>query len=150
MQSLAFNAEPRAQGAFSSAREGNWNEYLKDNLTWTLAHKFGLGSSQLVNEKSLRDIMEKPVADLKQALKARAAVYGSSLDTTWFAQGYDLSAKVKSSSARRQAKTMLITEPLLVAQIGAQKIRKLLTEGNETVLPAVGPARTGTAGQDNL
>ena len=73
------------------------------------------------------------MTDLKQTLKARAAVYGSALDPSWFCKGVDLSSKVKTLQDRRVARGMLIGAALFTVQMGAQKIRKLLSEGKAGV-----------------
>ena len=84
---------------------------------------------------------------LKQALQARAAVYGNLLDASWFCKNFDLSSKAQSLDRRRQARSMLSGASLFVAQIGAQAIRKQLTTGDDDVFSEINLATVGTAGQ---
>ena len=75
-------------------------------------------TSQLANEKDLSDLQQtKGVSpDLRQALQARAAIYGDLLDPAWFVRNTDLSAKAKSVKDRRIARSMLIGSVLLIAR----------------------------------
>ena len=82
MTSIACNAGSRARGIFNSANDEGTDKEVNEQLTWALAQKFNLGSTQQANEKALKSIVKKQglAADLKQAVKARAAVYGSQVD----------------------------------------------------------------------
>ena len=86
-------------------------------------------------------------ADLQQALKARAAIYGKTLDPTHFRKGVDLSSKAKNHRDRRRARGMFIGAPLLVAQVGAHNIRKMLNDGDRSILQNMRLDTRGTAAQ---
>ena len=86
-------------------------------------------------------------ADLQQALKARAAIYGKTLDPTHFRKGVDLSSKAKNHRDRRRARGMFIGAPLLVAQVGAHNIRKMLNDGDRSILQKMRLDTRGTAAQ---
>ena len=86
-------------------------------------------------------------ADVKQALKARAAVYGQLLDPSWFCKGFDLSAKTKTNKSRQLARAMFFGSVLFAAQLGAQKLRSLMTKGDRTILENMRPSSYGTAAQ---
>ena len=121
---------------------------MNDNLTWAIAQKLNIGSTQHSNEKALLTLKEKgTVTDLKQTLKARAAVYGAELDPSYFRKGFDLSAKTKTPKDRRVAWGMPASTALFVAQVGAHNIRKLLTQGDGAVLANIRPEARGTATQ---
>ena len=51
-------------------------------------------------------------------MKARAAVYGTSLDPKYFDKGKDLSKKTKNPRDRRIARGMLIGSALLLHKLG--------------------------------
>lgn len=72
--------------------------------------------------------------DLEKVLQYRAEIYGNQLETTWFSHGSDLSIKLKSQRERNIARSMLVGAPVLVAQKGAQKLRKRMLEGDSQVL----------------
>ena len=114
-----------------------------------MAQKLDIGSAQMVNEQALLNITKSKgsTADLKQALKARAAIYGATLDLSHFRKGADLSAKVKTAKDRRRARGMFIGAPLFVAQAGAHNIRKLLSDGDQSILASMKPDTWGTAAQ---
>ena len=149
MTSIAGNAGSRSQGIFNSVWEDGSDKVVNEQLTWALAQKFNLGSTQQANEKALKSIVKKQgsTADLKQAIKARAAVYGSQMDPSWYVKSFDLSAKLKTSKSRRQARGVLLGAPLFVAQVGAHSIRGTLNEGERSVLKDMNLATRGTAGQ---
>ena len=106
-----------------------------------MAQKLDIGSAQMANEQALLNITKSKgsTADLKQALKARAAIYGATLDPSHFRKGADLSAKVKTAKDRRRARGMFIGAPLFVAQAGAHNIRKLLNDGDQSILANMKP-----------
>ena len=62
-------------------------------------------------------------------------------------KSFDLSAKLKTSKSRRQARGVLVGAPLFVAQVGAHSIRGTLTEGDRSILKDMNRAARGTAGQ---
>ena len=78
MSYIACKAESRAQVILNSAFKGGTNKEVNEQLTWALVQIFNLGSTQQEN-MVLKNMVEKQgsTADLKQALKVRAAVYGS-------------------------------------------------------------------------
>ena len=92
-----------AQDAFGSG------EKQDSDLAWAIAFNYMLSPAQQFNEKSLKMVLKNKgtCTDLKQALKARAAVYGQLLEPAWFCKGVDLSTKTKlTSKSRRLAKAM--------------------------------------------
>ena len=149
MYSIANNAEARVKGIFNSVTDGSSDKALHDNLTWAMAQKLNVGSAQHSNEKALLNILKEKgaVTDLKQALKARAAVYGASLDPSYFGKGKDLSKKTKTPRERRVARGMPTGSVLFAAQIGAHNVRKLLTDGDRVTLNEMRPDTRGTAAQ---
>ena len=105
---------------------------------------------QQFNEKSLKAVLQNKgsCADLKQPLKGRAAVNGQLLDPSWFCKGVDLSAKTKTNpKSRRLARAMFIGAVLFVSQLGFQELRRMMTEGDRTVLDNMDLTSYGTAAQ---
>ena len=149
MNLIASNAEANTRGIFSSVIDGRVNQSRHDNLTWAIAKKLDIGSAQMANEQALLNITKSKgsTADLKQALKARAAIYGSTLDPSHFRKGTDLSAKAKTTRDRRRARGMFISAPLFVAQAGAHHIRRLLSDGDRSTVRDMKPDTRGTAAQ---
>ena len=131
MSAIACNAGDRAKGTFSNLSRGG--DLFRDAFTQTLALKLNLTTTQRANEKALLDMKNArgSPAGLKQALQARAALYGELLDPAWFSKNSDLSSKTKSLKNRRVARSMLAGAVLLVAQLGAHEIRKLLSSSTE-------------------
>ena len=80
MSTIACNAGAEAKGIFSNLEGGD--EKYRDQLTQALALKLNFQTTQQANEKALHDLFKSkgPSPDLKQALQARAAIYGSLLD----------------------------------------------------------------------
>ena len=80
MSAIACNAEVGAQGRFNLI--SGENDTFKENISQALALKFNLKTTQQANEKALLDIKKSrgSSAGLKQALQARAAIYGDLLD----------------------------------------------------------------------
>ena len=116
MSTIEDRTKAGSQGAFGSGEKQETSE-----LAWAIAHKYMLSSTQQFNEKSLRTVLKNKGActDLKQALKARAAVYGQLLDPAWFGKGVDLSAKTKlTPKSRRVARAMFAGAALFAAQLG--------------------------------
>ena len=76
MNMIAINAEANTRGIFSSVIDGRADESRHDSLTWAIAQEL-LGSAQKANEQALLNITKskRSAADLKYALKARAALY---------------------------------------------------------------------------
>ena len=79
MSSIACNAEFLAKGTFSNVANN-----FKDQLSQALALQLNFKTTQQANEKALRSLLKSQglATDLKQALQARAAVYGGLLDTS--------------------------------------------------------------------
>ena len=59
-------------------------------------------------------------------------------------QNFDLSAKTQSLSQRRLARSMFLGSVLLVAQLGAHRIRTMLSKGKSGVLKNLRPEAHGT------
>ena len=116
-------------------------------MTQALALKLNFKTTQQANEKALRSLIKSSglATDLKQALQARAAIYGGLLDPSWFNRGFDLGAKADDLPLRRQAPAMLIGGVLLVAQLGAHRIRSLLSDGKQGILDNIRSSSVGTA-----
>ena len=82
MSSIACNAGAETKGIFSNLYQGG--EHFKDEFAQALALKLNLTTTQRANEKALLDLTKSngSSAGLKQALQARAAMYGELLDPT--------------------------------------------------------------------
>ena len=149
MTTVEGKANGRAQGVFGSGvNEGQKQE--TSELAWAIAQKYMLSSAQQFNEKTLKTVLKNKgaCADLKQALKARAAVYGQLLDPAWFSKGVDLSAKTKMTpKSRRLARAMFAGAVLFASQLGFKELRKLITDGDKKTLADIDPASYGTAAQ---
>ena len=147
MSSIACNAETQSQGVFSNISGGD--DKFREQLTQALALKINFKTTQHANEKALLQIIKSKGSahELKQALQARAAVYGDLLDTAWFTKNSDLSKKTKDVHQRRLARAMLTGAVVLTAQIGAHRVRTLLTSGDEDVIANIRRDDYGTAGQ---
>ena len=87
---------PFSYSIFSNLSRGG--EPFKDAFAQALALKLNLTTTQRANEKALKDITKSSgaTADLKQALQARAALYGELLEPSYFAKNSDLSLKANS------------------------------------------------------
>ena len=125
------------------------NDNFKDYLTQALAAKLNIKSAQQVNEKSLLKILNDKgsAADLKQAVQARAAVYGSLLDPCWFVKNLDLSSKIKDLKGRRSARATLMGAVLFIAQAGLNNINSILGSGDSEILERLDPTSIGSAAQ---
>ena len=142
-------ARPGGQDAFGAGADIELKQE-SSALAWAIVQKCDLGSTQQFNEKALRTVLKNKgsCADLKQTLKARAAVYGQLLDPSWFCKGVDLSAKTKANpKSRRLARAMFIGAVLFVSQLGFQELRRIMTEGDRTVLDNLHPTARGTSAQ---
>ena len=149
MEALANNAEAGPSGIFRSIVDGKPDGLRQETLNWAIAQKLDIGSAQQANEHALMTVTKAKgsTADLQQALKARAAIYGKTLDPAHFRKGVDLSSKIKNHRDRRRARGMFIGAPLLVAQVGAHNIRKMLNDGDRSTLQNMRLDTRGTAGQ---
>ena len=80
MSAVACNAGENTTGTFSILSA--WGEPIKDEFTKALALKLNLTTAQRANEKALTDLTKSSggSAGLKQALQARAALYGELLE----------------------------------------------------------------------
>ena len=79
MSAIACNAGAEAKGIFSNLPKGG--EHFKDEFAQALALKLNLTTTQRANEKALMDMTKSnSIADLKQSIQARGALYGELLD----------------------------------------------------------------------
>ena len=147
MSKVAQNGCTGAEGKGNSPSLGSDN--FKDYLTQALALKLNIKTSQQANEKSLHSIInaKRSSADLKQAVQARAAVYGPLLNASWFAKNYNLSSKTKDINDRRLARASLVGAVLFVAQLGLQNLQTLLRSGDSSVLDSLKPDTVGSVTQ---
>ena len=135
MSAIACNAGDNTKGTFSNLSQGG--EPFKDELAQALALKLNLTTTQRTNEKALTDLTKASgrSTGLKQALQARAALYGNLLDPNWLVRNSDLSSKT----------TTLLGVVLLVAQLGAHEIRSLISSGQDEALKEIPLNPRGTA-----
>ena len=147
MSAIACNAEAGAKGVFNLVSGGD--DTFKEQVTQALAIKLNLKTNQQANERALRNLLQSKGRNisLKQALQARAAVYGHALDTAWFCKNFDLCSRTQNIHRRRLARSMLAGAPLFMAQTGAQEIRMQLSRGDDEVFTGGNLATRGTAGQ---
>ena len=143
LSTIACNAEARAQGVFSKIFSGVGDNF-RDVINHALTLKLDL--KQQANEKSFATLINSKgsATDLRQALQARAALYGNALSPSWFVQNFDLSAKAQNLNQRRLARSMFLGAVLLVTQLGAHQIRTMLTKGKSGVLKNLRPDAHGT------
>ena len=57
--SIANNAEAGVRGMFNAVIDGGSEKALNDNLTWAIAHKLNIGSTQHSNEKALLTLLKE-------------------------------------------------------------------------------------------
>ena len=121
MSAIANNAEAGAKGVFNLVSGGD--DTFKETVTQALALKLNLKTNQQANERALLNLLKSKgsTVNLKQTLQSRAAIYGNSLDPTWFCKNYALSTKLVDLQRRRMARSLLAAAPLFMAQVGAQK-----------------------------
>ena len=72
--------------------------------------------------------------NIQEILEKRANLYGDNIDPKWFSYDSDLGVKAKSSQERNKARAMLAAAPLMMAQLGAQDLRKRMLEGDSSIL----------------
>ena len=110
--------------------------YLNDQGSKRVSSTWNNQERNLVSEmcKIRRNEKTGFEGDLEKVLQDRAEIYGNQLETTWFSHGSDLSIKLKSQRERNIARSMLVGAPVLVAQKGAQMLRKRMLEGETQVL----------------
>ena len=85
--------------------------------------------------------------DIEEVLKRRAVLYGDNLDPKWFNYKSDLGVKAKSTHDRNNARAMLAAAPLMIAQQGALKLRKIMMEGDTSILTDLRLDETTTVAQ---
>ena len=148
MSAIANNAEAGAKGVFNLV-SGGGDDTFKETVTQALALKLNLKTNQQANERALLNLLKSKgsTANLKQTLQSRAAIYGNSLDPSWFCKNYALSAKLIDLQRRRMARSLLAAAPLFSAQVGAQEIRKELSTRDDDVFDRMGLATRGTVGE---
>ena len=80
MSAIASNASDNTKGIFSNLCRGG--ESFKDEIAQALALKLNLTTTQRANEKALAELSKSrgKTAGLKQAVQARAALYGELLE----------------------------------------------------------------------
>ena len=80
MSAIACNAGENTKGIFSNLCI--WGEPFEDEIAQALALKLNLTTAQRANEKALTDLTKSngASAGLKQAVQARAALYGELLE----------------------------------------------------------------------
>ena len=133
MSSIANDPE----GGISGRHFGNnLDSNFQNEVSQALAIKLDLKTKQHANSKALQKLIKaKGVCPtLKQAIQARAAVYGEVGEPTWFVRSTDISAKASTSVLRRSVRVQLAAAPLTVAQVGLQRLCTLLNSGDSSVL----------------
>ena len=73
-------------------------------------------------------------SSLKQAVQARASVYGEMSEPSWFTKNYDVGGKAQTLKQRRIVRSQLASAPLLVAQTGLYGVQTALHSGDDSVL----------------
>ena len=76
-------------------------------------------------------------SSLKQAVQARAAVYGEMSDATQYTKNFDIGGKAQTLKRRRIVRSQLVSAPLLVTQTGLQRMQATLGSGNDSVLEQI-------------
>jgi hypothetical protein len=110
---------------------------------------FGCNSSYNVSQQALFNVMMSNSArgDMQQILQARAGVYGNSLAPELFRPGVDIGSHVKSIAERNKARAMLAGAPLMVAQLGAQDLKRKMVTGKTDILRSLRLGAPSTVGQ---
>ena len=116
--------------------DGRADKSRHNNLTWAKAQEVDIGSAQMAKEQAILNSIKsrESTVDLNQALKVRAAKYGSTLDPSHFRKGTDQSAEAMTGSDRRRTRVMLIGSTLFVFQARAHNTRKILKDGDQYTL----------------
>ena len=114
----------------------NLDSNFQSEGSQALAIKLDLKTKQHANSKALRKLIKaKGVCPtLKQAVQARAAIYGEVGEPKWFVRNTDISAKAGTSILRRSVRVQLAAAPLTVAQVGLQRLRTVLNSGDSSGL----------------
>ena len=81
-----------------------------------------------------RNYRTEPRGDIQEVLERRGKLYGDNLDPKWFSFDSDLGAKTNSIRDRNKARAMLAAAPLMMAQQGALDLRKIMLEGDTSIL----------------
>jgi len=119
------------------------------------SHEHGISdASELMEQNFLSSMSEirrtdntEAETDLEEVLRERAKIYGKHLDPSWFSHGSDLGGKLKGRNERNLARSMLVGAPLMVAQKGAQTLRKKMIEGDSQILQNLQMDTPTTLGQ---
>ena len=136
MSSIAQNPD---RGATGKVSHRNLDNEFQSEVSQALALKLDLKTRQHANDKMLTKLIRSggKCSALKQAVQARAAIYGEWGEAAWFVSGQDISAKARTLIMRRSVRAQLIAAPLVVAQAGLHRLRVLLGGGDSPVLNSV-------------
>ena len=109
---------------------------MSDNNQEHLQHAADEKEKNLVNVmcEIRRNEKTNSQGGLEEVLQSREKIYGNLLDPTKLSHGSDLDVKLQSMQERSMARSMLAGAPLMVAQMGAQKLRRKMLEGDPGVL----------------
>ena len=97
--------------------------------------------------KIARNHRTEPRGDVQEVLQRRAKLYDEGLDPKWFSYDSDLGKKAKSTQDRNKARALLAAAPLMVAQQGALELRKIMIEGDRSILSGLQLEEKTTVGQ---
>ena len=108
----------------------DWSQLQRE-----LAVKMELSGSQLKQRPLAAILASNPGRSvLTKVLQCRAEIYGDSQDPKMFIKNSDLGGKSRTIMSRNNARSLLASAPLLVAQIGALELNEYLMQGNDAVL----------------
>ena len=136
MSSIARNPDTGIPGRVTT---GHLDDNFKTEVSQALAIKLNLKTRQHAHKKVLQNMVGSggKCSSLKQAVQARAAVYGEVVDPALFARNQDTSRKARTSTLRRTIRSQLAASPLIVAQVGLQRVTALLNTGDSQALARV-------------
>ena len=136
MSSIARNPDTGIPGRVTTS---HLDDNFKTEVSQALAIKLDLKTRQHAHKKVLQKLISSggSCSSLKQALQARAAVYGEVMDPAQFARNQDTSRKARTSTLRRTVRSQLAAAPLIIAQVGLQRLRELLDTGDSQALARV-------------
>ena len=97
--------------------------------------------------KIARNHRTEPRGDIQEVLQRRAKLYDEGLDPKWFSYDSDLGEKAKSTQDRNKARALLAAAPLMVAQQGALDLRKIMMEGDTSILSGLQLEERSTAAE---
>ena len=137
MRMVAQNPRERVTGT-SSGFDVTDNDF-KTQISQALALKLNLKTQQHANERMFRRMVASggDCSSLKQAVQARASVYGEISDASWFTRSFDIGGKAQTLKQRRIVRSQLASAPLLVAQTGLQGVQATLGSGDDSVLEQI-------------